>query len=120
MDEETLISHITNVVMDHIAWVMEEDGRTVGMMGGVLSSMMFDKHVKCFIETTWYVQPAFRRHGLKMLKTAEKFCVDLKIDKMIIGHMGVVDREKYEKVFGRKGFELYEQHYIKELSHEKC
>jgi len=117
MDTETLRERITQVITDHVGWVAESKGRIVGVLGGVVTSMMFDKHTKAFIETAWYVAPEARRYGLRMMKVAEEYCLNFKIDRMIIGHMDVEDREKYEKVYARKGFKLFEQHYIKELKY---
>jgi len=117
-DEDTLMERIAGIIQNHVGWVMEEEGKLVGVMGGIVTSMLFDKNTKVFMEVSWYVTPEFRRHGMKMLETAQKYCMDLKVQRMIIGHMGNADRDRFEKVYARKGFELFEQHYIKELKYE--
>ena len=118
LDEKSVMERVRDEIENHIGFVLENDGDIVGMFGGYLTSMYANKHIKVFMETTWYVKPAHRGHSFELLRDAEKLLISMNIDKMIIGQWNIGERERFEKVYARKGFELFEQHYIKELKHE--
>lgn len=69
------------------------------------------------IEKCWYVSPAYRRYGIKLIKEAEKWCRKEKCSHMAMAASNLVS-DLHDKVcdfYKRQGMKLFETTYIKEL-----
>jgi len=70
---ETAGSHFEQLVKADgiLALGAEEDGILVGMIAGVASSMIFAKEL-VMQEIVWYVEPKWRKCGMRLLREFEK------------------------------------------------
>lgn len=115
--KDTIVRNIVWFISDQLAFsLLNDDGKLVGFIGGTIAPFLFDARLLCFIEAAWYVAPKYRRYGPKLLNEVEKYCFHHKIDKIIIGHTGMSSESKFRHFYERKGYSVYEVHYIKNLT----
>ena len=82
-------------------FVYEKDGKVVGFIGGVVSEKLFSDGLT-LQEIGWFVDPAYRRCGIKLLKAFEQYGRNMGCDDIImIGLEGDKSNSFYKK-FGYK------------------
>lgn len=83
------------------------------MFGTTIKSMVNQKTI--FQEVIWYVNEPFRRHGVRLLREAEKM---LKLQGVSIMIMAVLENSKTEKIkafYERLGFRPMETHFVRDI-----
>lgn len=115
-NETDVKTSIQGFLAEGLCYTLEIDGKVKGFIGGVIQPMLSDFSQKMFVECSWYVDPKFRKDGLKLLKEVEKYCEAHEIDFVLIGHMG--DRD-YGKIYNRLGYKPFEVHYMKDVRCQK-
>ena len=95
-------------------WLYEESGR---VYGGIL----FSNKIDCFTNSTvfhelfWFMHKSKRNtsNALKLLKTAEKHCVDNKIGYIVMANMKYPSFEKMDKFYKKMGYANCDYTYLK-------
>ena len=112
-DPEAAIETIKTA--DHAnAFLMIIEDRCQGILYGTrLRSPNNGKDI--FQEVMWYVSPAFRRYGVRLLREVEKILKSSGVSIMI---MAVLENSKADKIkdfYERLGFKAMETHYVRSL-----
>lgn len=115
MDSKTVEENIVNYIENHISFVLEEEKKIVGFIFGVVAPFPLNDNVLMFIESAWFVKKEHRAHSIKLLDRVEQYCKDNKITRMIVGNTEMGNCERFKKFYERKGFKLFEQHFVKEI-----
>jgi len=90
------------------------DGKVIGGLGYVVAD---DLHCprSLAIETFWFVPPENRGGGMLLLQAFEDVARDLHCDGVAMIHLTDSHPDALEKVYARRGYNLVEKHYVKEL-----
>lgn len=117
LDEKTVGRTVVSYVSNHIVFVLEKDNEEiVGFIGGVIATFPVNDKVKMFIESGWFVEESYRRHSVNLLSGLESYCKNVGIEHILIGNTDNNGKsEQFKKFYERKGYKLFEQHFIKEL-----
>ena len=88
--------------------MLEDEGRIVGIMIGIISRIFFSEDV-AMQELVWYVKKGYR--GLTMLAAFEKMAVGMGVNRVIVGNKP----EYYElgPLYVKYGYKLFENQYQK-------
>lgn len=90
------------------------DNKCQGILAGIQApSFLNGKHI--FQELIWYVNPAYRKYGVAMLRYAEEYLRSVGYDTMIMAVIEGSKTEKIKRFYERMGFELFESQYIRNL-----
>lgn len=109
---KTVISHIRN----HVVFVLEKDDEEiVGFIGGVIASYPINENVKIFVESGWFVKEDYRKGSVQLLIELEKYCKEIGVKHIIIGNTDTEKTEQFKRFYERKGYKLFEQHFIKDI-----
>ena len=112
-EPETLIETI-KISDASCSFLMIEDEKCEGILfGASFKSLINGKHI--FQEIIWYVNEPFRRHGIKLLREAEKM---LKSQGISIIIMAVLENSKTEKLksfYHRLGYKPMETHFVRSI-----
>ena len=109
--EETVDHYIHNDTV----FVIEDKNEIVGFLAGVIIPYVFNHHFQMFVETGWYVRRGYRGKSVKLLETTEEYCKNNGIAKIIAGNTGQGDCQKFKNMYTRRGYKLFEQHFVKEV-----
>lgn len=90
---------------------LEENGLIVGIIIGIKSAIIFSKEV-AMQEIVWYVEPGYRKWGIKLLKAFEETVKNLDGEFMMLTTM---NHSAPEKVYNRLGYKQTQQTFIKRL-----
>jgi GNAT superfamily N-acetyltransferase len=115
MDSKTVEENITNYIEKYVSFVLEDDEKIVGFIFGVVAPFPLNDNVLMFIESAWFVKKEYRAHSIKLLDRIEQYCKDNKVSRMVVGNTDMGDCERFKKFYERKGFKLFEQHFVKEI-----
>lgn len=114
-DAQTILNTMIEYIDNHVAFSAFKDGEFIGCIAGVVTGMMFNHHIKTFIECAWYVAKEHRGCGALLLDRVEQYCLENEVQKIIIGNTGLVDIDVMQKFYEKRGYRLFENHYIKGL-----
>ena len=64
--------------LKHSGWLLVKDGKAVGVIAGKEVQTPYSNE-RIWHEVIWYVNKAYRRHGLKLLNAAKKMLKDMAI-----------------------------------------
>jgi len=106
---ESMIDQGIAVVM-----VIEDDGELAGSLGFIVSQDLHSGE-KIMVETFWFTDPLKRGCGLRLLDAYEKYADEYSMDKIAMVHMMDSYPESLERLYVRRGYQLIEKHYVKEL-----
>ena len=96
------------------AFLMIVDDACQGIFAGMECPSLVTKN-RVFQEIIWYVNKPYRRHGIALLKNAEKSLKEAGVSIMI---MAVLENSKAEKIksfYQRLGYRPMEAHYVRNL-----
>lgn len=95
-------------------FLLKDQDKIVGGLGAIKYP---DLHsgVLTAVETFWYVLPEYRGEGLKLLDAYEQWASDNNCGKMAMIHMVDSMPKALEKLYTRRGYQLIEKHYVKEV-----
>lgn len=111
--EKTVKSYINN----HVVFVLEtEDEEIVGFIGGVTAAYPVNEKVEIFLESGWFVLEEYRMYSIELLEWLEGYCRINKIKHLVIGNTDAGKCEQFKRFYERKGYKLFEQHFIKSVS----
>lgn len=77
------IRTLTNrVLLQGKGWVVEKDGKRIGVIGGLLHGHIFNPQVQCFTVLFWYVEEEYRnsRAAWLLLKELMKYVNERKLE----------------------------------------
>ena len=114
-DLETLYETVQNFIDNQIGIVAEEEGKIIGVIGGMIAPSMFDKSQKIGQESVWYVTQEARKGkvGLYLIKAFEEECIKRGANAIIMIHMSNLYPEILDRLYKINGFRLMESNYIK-------
>lgn len=112
------VDHIkakTSELCKNCSFIIETDtGDIVGLLAGtIVNDMIGGEHV--YQEIMWYMDSSYRRYGIKLLRHVEKYLKDIGVRKIIMVHLGNLNRDKLEQFYINNNYKLLEVQYIKEL-----
>ena len=86
-----------------------------GALGGVCYP---DPHRDCLVasEFFWYVKPEYRGKGGALLEAFEAWAKEKGCSRVIMTHLSDSMPESLKKYYTKKGYELLETNYIKEVT----
>jgi GNAT superfamily N-acetyltransferase len=95
--------------------LLEDRGVLHGGLGYIFS---VDLHFprKIAIETFWFVLPQYRGKGVALLNAFEELAVQEGCAQIAMVHLADSFPERLRELYLRRGYELMESHYVKELS----
>ena len=116
LESKTIFETLENYAKNYIGIVAEENGEIVGVVGGLVSSSIFDKGQLVGQETIWYVDKRFRGGviGLKLIKAFEEECKIRGAKLIAMVNMGNLYTDVLDKIYKRRGYKLMERQYIRE------
>lgn len=113
-NEEDL--HKTYHIWDkkNFGWLLEHEGKIVGVLAGVCVPHFFNHKFLLFNEFMWYVLPEFRGTGggLMLYRACLERCKRLGISRIVFGHTKHMSKE-FEKIYTKLGFTYLETQYEK-------
>jgi len=95
------------------SFLLTADGSVVGAILGVVENQPMSAR-SVYHESMWYVQPAHRGHGIRLIRHLEDWCMSIGVDQIIMAHMGSAS-ERLSKLFIRRGYKPMEVSYIRDL-----
>lgn len=97
-------------------WKLVLNGKTVGMMGGILSPDMLDGQLIA-TEAFWFVAPEARKStwGFKMLMHFEQWAKEVGAKRIVMAHLLSSFPEALGAYYNRRGYVATEIHYVKQL-----
>lgn len=116
LDLDTLIATIKTQAETNAnnAFLLLVDNKCQGILyGQQFQSMSTGKLV--FQELIWYMNIAFRRYGIKLLKHAEKVLHDNGVSSIIMAVLENSKTEKLKQFYSRMGYRPMETHFIRQL-----
>lgn len=113
---DTLIEHIKREAETNSqnAFLLLVDGSAKGILAGVRQMAPTSGQV-IFQEMIWYVEPAFRRNGLRLLKEVEKMLKSQGVSIMIMAVLENSKTEKLKDFYARVGYKPMETHFMRSL-----
>ena len=114
------IDHATKIYEDAIdrgsmtVMVMEQENELIGSLAFLVAPDLHDGTL-VGVETYWFMHPDHRRYGLKLFKLFETLAMNKGCTKLAMIHMMDSSPEVLEKLYRRRGYELIEKHYVKEI-----
>lgn len=118
LDDNTVGKTIISYIRNHVVFVLEKDDKEiVGFIGGVIATYPVNENVIVFIESGWFVKEDYRKHSIELLSELENYCKETGIEHVIIGNTDTGKTEQFKRFYERKGYKLFEQHFIKEIKH---
>ena len=85
-----------------------------GILAGVVGKS-FSSGRELFQEIIWYVEAAFRSHGVRLLLEAEKILKNRGVSTMIMAVLENSKTEKIKRLYERIGYKPMQVHYVKNL-----
>jgi GNAT superfamily N-acetyltransferase len=120
LNEEDL--HTTYHLWDKENWgfLLEDKGKIVGCLAGIINQHFFDYSNNFFHEYMWYVKPDFRGTGggIKLYRALERRCNERGIKRIVMGHTSYMAQD-FEKLYKKLGFTYLQSHYEKVLNGNK-
>lgn len=98
-----------------IILVAEEDGEIIGMAGGVMIPIYFNRDHLTGEELFLWVRPDRRGAGIKLLKALEDAAREKGCQSWGMKSLATVNPERMDTYYRRKGYRPSEQSYIKRL-----
>ena len=116
VNEENL--HTTYHTWDkkNFGWLLEDEGKIVGVLAGVAMPHFFNYSNWYFNESMFFVKPEYRKRGggILLFRACVEQCKFLGIKRIVFGHTRVKAAE-LEQFFKKLGFTYLETHYEKVL-----
>lgn len=92
----------------------DETGKLIGALGAIKYPDLHSGELTS-VETFWYVEKENRGHGLLLLDAYEAWAKRQGCVKCAMIHMVDSMPDKLAVLYKRRGYELIEKHYVKEL-----
>ena len=114
IDQNAIIDTIKSTDKN-ASYLLIIDGVCQGILSGVCFTWMTTGR-PAFQEIIWYVNPAFRRYGIKLLREVEKQLTAIGVSTMIMAVLENSKTEKIKRFYERLGFKPMETHYVRNLT----
>jgi len=120
-DKEEGLKRLQGLIrqLRNTSFILIVDGEVRGIMGGFIVEELLSP-TKVYQEVIWYVSEEHRRHGIKLLRRLEKWCIDHGIDKIIMAFMHNSMPDRLLRFYERTGYSQFETHLIKDLNHDRA
>lgn len=105
---------IFDVALSSISHVLIVDGKMCGILSGNITQSLVGGE-KIFNTLLWYVDPDYKKHGLKLLRHVEGLLKERGYNKMVFSHSTGKNCDRMAKLYKAIGFEPFEIQYIKEF-----
>ncbi len=116
LDSKHFLTNLETVVEDpsYFFYVSEQEGEVVGYLSGAKSYTLFSSQPMA-IEVGWFMLPEYRgsTDGLKLLNKFIEWGKEQGCEVISMGDLAAV--QDLGPLYSRKGFELYERTYVKEI-----
>jgi len=95
--------------------VMEEDGKIVGVIAGIIVSAMVSIGYT-MQEIIYFVTKSYRGKGISLLTAFEHMSREMGCQNIVMVHMGNIYRNAMERIYTNLGYVFLEAQYIKCLT----
>lgn len=112
-DPATVVDTITSADKSN-AFLLIIDDKCQGLLYGTRSKSFFNQG-DVFQEVMWYVNPPYRRYGIKLLRMVENLLKSTRVSIMIMAVLENSKTEKLKQFYSRLGFKPMETHYMRAL-----
>lgn len=98
-------------------FVMEEDGKIIGSIAGIVSPWYLDPSVRIVQEHWWWILPDHRGAigALRMENTLSKWGKELGATKIIMSSIDSPDEESVKEYYKKRGYSYMETNFIKDI-----
>jgi GNAT superfamily N-acetyltransferase len=116
LDSNHFVTNLNNVIEspEYFFYVSEHESEVVGYLSGAKNYTMFSSQPMA-IEIGWFMSPEYRgsKDGIKLLSKFEEWAKENECEVISMGDLAKV--QDLGSLYNRRGFELYERTYIKEI-----
>lgn len=100
-----------------IIMVLEEEGKVIGSISGILHPLYLNPSVLMITENWWWVDPEYRdgRGGIKLEKELIRWGKEKGADKIIMSTSHSPKEESLKNYYIKMGYTYLESHFIKEI-----
>jgi len=95
-------------------FMLEHEGIAVGGLGCIKFPDLHSGTLTA-VETFWYVDPDHRGHGLALFEAYEHWAIENGCQMIAMIHMVDSMPDVLERFYKRRGYQLVEKHYMKEI-----
>lgn len=116
--DEELRATINNFIATTKAFVAEVDGKVVGMLAAVITSVWYAPSHKAAVELVWWVDPAHRKgmSGIRLVQAFEKWAEDQGASMVSMSNLEVDDNGFVANMLNRFGYRMSEQTHTKRIN----
>jgi len=94
--------------------VLEKNDELIGSLAFLVAPDLHDGKLTA-VETFWFVHPDHRGHGVMLFNEYEKISIRKGCRKLAMIHMVDSYPDRLEAFYKRRGYDLIEKHYVKEI-----
>ncbi len=96
-------------------WIYQENGHVEGAIGMTIGMSIMDGTSNAE-ELFWFVDPTKRgTAGIRLFRAAEEWAREMKLDRILMGHMSMIAPNKVGDFYLSQGFKALHTIYVKEL-----
>jgi GNAT superfamily N-acetyltransferase len=96
-------------------FMLKDGNKVCGAIGGIKAEELHCGEMIA-VETFWFVSPAHRGQGLRLLELFEEWARVEKCEKVAMIHLQDSMPETLKKLYERRGYRLIESHYVREVA----
>jgi GNAT superfamily N-acetyltransferase len=114
------VSHATETYLEFVAdgrgvvFAAKQDGKNVGGLAAI-RTIDINGGFPLAVELFWFILPEHRGGGMLLLDAFESWASEQGCEKMAMIHLSDSMPDVLQKVYERRGYELVEMHYVKEI-----
>lgn len=116
--DEELRATINNFIATTKSFVAEVDGKVVGMLAAIITSVWYAPGHKAAVELAWWVDPAHRKgmSGIRLVQAFEKWAEEQGASMVSMSNLEVGDNGLVANMLNRFGYRMSEQTHTKRIN----
>ena len=98
-------------------FILEIDNQVAGMVGMLAHPCYFNRKNLRVQEIFWWVDPEYRntKESIKLFYKVEEWANEIKANQVMVSSTAVINTDKLEKFYTKKGFRKMDINYVKDL-----
>lgn len=114
---DLVLAYLESPGSDRICFVVEHEGRAVGMLAAQTSEILFSR-MKIAAETVWWMEPEFRNSTIpfKLLEAYEFWAKRVGCSIAQLSTVETAHAARVQPLYERKGYRLVERGFIKDIN----
>ena len=112
---DDIVNTVKSVLESGIIFVIDVDGKAVGVLAAMMTSVWYSPSTKLAAEIMWWVNEEHRGTiaSIKLLRTYEKWALDNGANLIAMSDLVIEGQEPVGTTLNRLGYEMSERTYIK-------